>query len=89
MSTTHKKDIQFGNEDLLSSDEFDSKYGKERISLLVDLQVVEAFKEKAEKSGEKYQVLMRKALREAIFSSPLSEFERRLERVESQVFKKA
>lgn len=88
MSSTRKKDIQYGKVDLLEADEFDSSNGKQRVSLMVDLQVVEAFKERAEQSGEKYQVLMRKALREAIFSDPMKDLDERLRKVESAVFKK-
>ena len=58
-STKKDKDIQYGDSDLLEKDEFDPKYGKVRISLMVDLQVVEAFKEEAERTGGKYQALMR------------------------------
>ncbi|OFZ52092.1 MAG: hypothetical protein A2381_06190 [Bdellovibrionales bacterium RIFOXYB1_FULL_37_110] len=85
MSTTRKKDIKFGKKDLLPQDEFNSENGKIRISLMVDLQVYEAFKERAMEEGDKYQVLMRKALREAILGNELKE---RLLRLERAVFKK-
>ena len=88
MSSTRKKDIQVGENDLLTADEFDAEYGKERISLLVDIQVIEAFREKAKREGKKYQVLMREALKDTIFSNPVDELEKRIKRVESAVFKK-
>lgn len=59
----HKKDIEYGREDLLAENEFDPKYGKERITILVDQQVVDAFREKAQKEGPKYQTLIRETLR--------------------------
>ncbi len=83
MSTSHKKDIEYGTEDLLAEDEFDPKYGKERITILVDQQVVDAFREKAERQGGKYQTLMREALRMVIFGSKVEE---RLQRLEAKVF---
>lgn len=88
MSSIRKKDVQYGDQDLLSPDEFDSKYGKERISFLVDMQVVEAFRERAKREGKKYQVLMRETLRNAIFSNPVEDLEKRMEKIESVVFKK-
>lgn len=85
MSTTRKTDIKYGKKDLLAKDEFDPKNGKIRISLLVDMQVCEAFKQKAKDEGEKYQVLMRRALREAILGDVVTD---RLLRLEQEVFKK-
>ena len=58
MNTTRKKDVIFGKKDLLLEDEFDPRYGKERITILVDQQVVDAYREKAKKEGTKYQTLM-------------------------------
>jgi len=89
MKSTRKKDIRYGDEDLLESDEFDSKHGKQRISLMVDMQVVEAFKNRADSEGEKYQVLMRKALKESVFGSRVDNIEERLRKIESAIFKKA
>lgn len=88
MKSTRKKDIQLGKKDLLSIDEFDPKYGKERITLFVDQQVVDAFRKMAKSKGEKYQALMREALRESVFRNPINELENRLAKVEAQVFKK-
>lgn len=84
-STKKDKDIQYGDIDLLEKDEFDPKYGKVRISLMIDLQVVEAFKEEAERRGAKYQALMRESLRNAVFGDDLRE---RLSKLEEAVFKK-
>ncbi len=86
MKSTRKKDIQFGDVDLLEVDEFDSKYGKERITIFVDQQVVDAFRRIAKSKGSKYQTLMREALREAIFGRSESEIENRLKKIEKAVF---
>lgn len=68
MKSTTKKDIVFGEDDLLEKDEFDPKHGKERITIMLDMQVVDAFREEAKKSGKKYQALIRETLRDHVFS---------------------
>lgn len=85
---TNKKDIKFGKKDLLASDEFDPKYGKERITLFLDQQAVDAFRELAEVKGGKYQALMREALRDLVFASEQNEIEERLSKIEKALFKK-
>lgn len=86
MKSNHKKDIKFGNSDILEKDEFNPKHGKERITLFVDQQVVDAFREKAEIEGEKYQALMRKTLRDFIYKK--NDLEERITRIENSLFKK-
>lgn len=87
MTFIRKKDIQFGKKDLLSEDEFDPKNGKERITLFVDQQVVNAFRKKAENEGSKYQTLMRESLRSTVFPKD-QDFEGRLKKIEEVVFNK-
>lgn len=88
MKSTRKPDIKFGKKDLLAGDEFDPKYGKERITILLDQQVVDAFRKKAKKEGKKYQALMRDSLKAFIFDESESDLEKRLARVEAALFKK-
>lgn len=88
MKSTRKKDIKFGAKDLLESDEFDPKYGKERITLFIDQQVVDAFRAKAHASGKKYQTLIREALKDIVFNKPNDDLEARLAKVEKALFKK-
>ncbi len=88
IKSTRKPDIKFGKKDLLAEDEFDSKYGKERITILLDQQVVDAFRKKAQEEGKKYQALMRDSLKAAIFGDDKSVLEKRLEKVEAILFKK-
>ncbi len=89
MKSTTKKDIKFGGKDLLAVDEFDPKYGKERITLFIDQQVVDAFRSLAEKRGDKYQALMREALRGLVYSdSKVDSLEKRISKIEKVLFKK-
>jgi predicted DNA binding CopG/RHH family protein len=88
MKSTRKPDIKFGKKDLLAEDEFDPKYGKERITILLDQQVVDAFRKKAKSEGKKYQALIRDILKAAVFSNDRSDLEKRLEKVEAVLFKK-
>jgi len=87
MSSTRKKDVQFGSKNLLENDEFDSEHGKQRISLMLDIQVIEAFKNLAKKEGKKYQVLIRDTLRKTVFNKK-NDIENRLKELEKAVFKK-
>lgn len=88
MKFTPNSDVKYGKNDLLAEDEFDPKYGKERITLFVDQQVVDAFRKEAKDSGQKYQALMRAALRDSVFQSKVTMLEKRLSRLEKKVYKK-
>lgn len=88
MKSTRKADIKFGKKDLLAEDEFNPKYGKERITILLDQQVVDAFRKKAKAEGKKYQALMRDSLKASVFTDDKSDLEKRLEKIESIVLKK-
>jgi predicted DNA binding CopG/RHH family protein len=85
MSTTRKKDIVFGKEDLLPEDEFSHKNVKQRITVLVDEFVVDALKKEAAEKGTKYQTMIREILRDHVQGPSLEE---RLARVEAAIFKK-
>lgn len=86
MSTIRKKDIKLGKKDILASDEFDSKYGKERITILLDQQVVDFFRNMST-PDKGYQTLIREALRNYVFK-PQDDLSSRLERIEQVLFKK-
>lgn len=88
MKSTRKKDIKFGNKDLLAEDEFNPKYGKERITILLDQQVVDAFRKRAQAEGKKYQTLMRDSLKAFVFNDNTVEIEKRLEKIEAIIMKK-
>lgn len=74
-----KKKIKYGKVDLLSDADF--KNPKIRISMMVDEEVLKVFKERAHESGEGYQTLMHRALREAALKPSLEERVRKLEAV--------
>jgi uncharacterized protein (DUF4415 family) len=63
-----KNKVKYGKKDVLPAGPFDPKKSKVRISLLLDGDVLEAYKTAAASSvhGE-YQTLMKEKLREAIF----------------------
>jgi uncharacterized protein (DUF4415 family) len=60
--------VKFGKKDVLSADEFDPKKSKVKISLLLEGDLLEAYRDaaKATPHGE-YQTLMKEKLREAMF----------------------
>lgn len=72
-----KKKIVFGKSDVLTDADF--KNPKVRISMMVDEEVIKAFKQRAQEEGEGYQTLMHKALREAALRPSLEERVRKLE----------
>ena len=67
-----KNKIEYEKIDVLSPGSFDPKKSKVRISLLLDGDLLEAYKEAAKKTrhGE-YQTLMKDNLREAIFGKDI------------------
>lgn len=83
--TTKNKAIKYGKVEL-DSDEFDKKYCKVRVTMMVDEDVVDAFRAEAAKRHVGYQTLMNQKLRDAI--SDESSFEKRLETLEKIVLKK-
>jgi uncharacterized protein (DUF4415 family) len=76
MPTTSKK-IQYGKRDALQGSDF--KNPKVRITMMVDEEIVRAFRERAVKEGEGYQTLMNRALREAMNKPSLEERVARIE----------
>ncbi len=82
MRSTNKKRIKYGKADLLSDADF--KNPKIRISMMVDEEIIKLFKERARESGEGYQPLMHRALREASLKPSLEE---RVAKLETRVNK--
>jgi uncharacterized protein (DUF4415 family) len=74
--------ISYGKKDVLTADDF--KNPKIRISMMVDEDVIRAFKERAKETGEGYQTLMHRALRDASLRPSVEE---RLAKLESLVTK--
>ena len=61
-----KKKVKYGKSDLLDEDEFHAKYAKERISIWIDEEVINAFRERANEENAKYQTLINQALRRSM-----------------------
>jgi uncharacterized protein (DUF4415 family) len=61
------KNIQYGKKDLLPKDAFAPKNVKMRISIMLDLDVIDEFKARGAKQREGYQTLINKALREYLW----------------------
>lgn len=85
-STKTKKDISYGEIDDLSEEDFNDENVKMRISIYFDRDIVMHFKNEAKRTGEKYQTLMNRTLREHLGKK--NAIEERLERIEREVFKK-
>lgn len=73
-----KKSIKYGKKDLLTNADF--KNPKIRITMMIDEDIIKAFKQRAKESGAGYQTLMNRALREAALKPSIEE---RLEALES------
>ena len=85
MNTKNKKSIKFGKVEL-DADEFDAKYRKVRVTMMVDEDVVETFRAEAAKRHIGYQTLMNQKLRETMTGE--TSLEKRLETLEKLVMKK-
>lgn len=67
-----KNKVKYGKKDSLSVGEFDPKKSKVKISLLLDGDLLEAYKIAAiSTSHGEYQTLMKEKLREAIFGKQI------------------
>ena len=82
---TKNKAIKYGNVEL-DTDEFDKKYAKVRVTMMVDEDVVDAFRAEANKRHMGYQTLMNQKLRDCISGD--NTLERRLETLEQILLKK-
>ena len=82
---TKNKDIKYGKVEL-DPDEFDAKYCKVRVTMMVDEDLVDALRAEAAKKHIGYQTLMNQKLRETVFGE--KDFEKRLEALEKIVKKK-
>jgi len=82
MSIKNKK-ICYGKVEI-PEDAFESRNVKERITIMLDQDIVDSFRAKASKLGDKYQSLINRTLREALERPDL---EKRVEKLEEK-FKK-
>lgn len=77
-----KKSIQYGKTDLLSEDSFNSKETKFRVSMYIDLDVLEEVRKRAKQKGLPYQTYINQYLRETHLSSAEDDRIRKLIREE-------
>lgn len=81
--TTKNKKITYGKVEI-PDDAFDPRNVKERITIMVDQDVLDEYRAKAQKTGDKYQSLINRTLREAL-EKP--ELEKRIEKLEQKMRK--
>lgn len=75
---------------ILKEEDFAPENVKERISIMLDQDILDFFREKAAREGSKYQTLINSYLRKTINpeSDPNEMILKRLERIEKRIFKK-
>ncbi len=79
------KDIQYGNIDI-PENAFNPENTKVRISMMLRGDILQHFKERADKEGVGYQVLIQQTLAKSMNSD--QSLEKRLEKIEEAVFEK-
>ena len=70
----------------LGGDEFSPKYAKFRVTMWMDLDLLEKVRERAAADGMKYQPWINKKLRESLLNE--ARIERRIAALEKAIFKK-
>lgn len=79
--------IQYGKEDLIGEDAFDPKETKFRVSMFIDLDVLEEIRKRARIKGLPYQTYINQYLRDAHLGDAEEERIRRI--VREEIGKKA
>lgn len=82
MNIKNKK-ISYGKVEI-PDDAFDPKNIKERITIMLDQDILDAYRKKAKQTGDKYQSLINRTLREALTKPSL---EKRIEALEQKIKK--
>ncbi len=85
---TKNKALRYGSKNLLTDDDLKSRNVKQRISIMIDQDILIAFKKKAKQEGLKYQTLINQALRKDVISKNNKSIEKRVERLEQFFLKK-
>ncbi|MES2768618.1 MAG: BrnA antitoxin family protein [Bdellovibrionota bacterium] len=83
MSTKNKK-ITYGKVEI-PSNAFDPQNIKERITIMLDQDILDAYRKKAKETGDKYQSLINRTLRETLSKHP--SLEKRIEALEQKIKK--
>lgn len=82
MNTKNKK-IVYGKVEV-PSDAFDPQNVKERITIMIDQDILDIYRKRAKQTGDKYQSLINRTLREALNKPNL---EKRIEVLEQKIKK--
>lgn len=69
--------------DIISPDEFDAKYSKEKISIWIDEEVLDEFRKIAKNNNKKYQTLINEVLRNYAFAPKTKNLEKILTKIEN------
>jgi hypothetical protein len=84
---TKSDKVSLGDVDL-TQDEIDIQGAKIRVTMMIDYDLVRAYKELAKKKGSKYQTLMNQKLREALVQEDAADsLVERVQKLERQVFR--
>jgi uncharacterized protein (DUF4415 family) len=75
--------IKLSKKNVLGSDEFDTKYAKEKISIWIDEDVLDEFRKAAKENNKKYQTLINEVLRNYIFAPKNKNLSKILDKLES------
>lgn len=77
--------IKLSKKNNISPDEFDPKNSKERISIWIDEDVLDEFKDLARKNNSKYQSLINEVLRAYAFSSKNKNVDKIIAKIETAI----
>jgi predicted DNA binding CopG/RHH family protein len=64
-----KNKIEHGKKNVLDSDEFDPKHAKFRVTMFIDLPILETIRKEAKQNGLPYQTYINQLLREHVTGS--------------------
>ena len=81
MKSTAKKKIKYGSVSI-PDDAFNSKETKFRVTMFLDLDVLDKIRKKAKERGLPYQTYINQALRDLVFGQEMDERIRRIVREE-------
>jgi len=63
------KKSEYGTKSVLKDSDFESSKCKVRVSTFIDLDIIDALRDEAEKTGEKYQLILNRYLRQAVMGT--------------------
>lgn len=75
--------IKLTKKNLISTDEFEPKYAKERISIWIDEDVLDEFRKIAKDNDKKYQTLINEVLKNYAFAPKNKNLDKILTKLES------